>query len=354
MKQANRRSLSNESIPLVSVVMPNYNTPEPYLRCAIESILSQTYANLELIIIDDASTGNDVDVIRSYKDDRITLLRNEVNRHIAYTMNRGIGVARGDYIARMDSDDISLPWRIEKQVRFMQRRRDIDIVCAQARMFGKKKGVFAPHLTRPEHMRTEIFFGCSVVHPTVMFRTSFIREHALRYKDNLCYRAAEDYELWSRSVYLGRICEYPRVLLYYRVHSLQISSASSGKQITSTRRIRADQLRLLGIVPSEQEALLHDSFCTESAKSGFSLAETEAWARRMLAANAQTGALPRGCFKHAVVQRYFVTAVKHLLARRVSLRGLIQLRLSRTMLLPFYFPGYLMRFLFSKRLNRVI
>lgn len=354
MNEVSKLKLSNQSMPLVSVVMPNYNTPEPYLRCAIESILTQTYSNLELIIIDDASTGNDIDVISSYTDDRITLLRNESNRHIAYTINRGIDVAKGEYIARMDSDDISLSQRVEEQVRFMQRRRDIDILCTQARMFGKKEGVFAPHLTKPEHMKTEIFFGCPVVHPTVMFRASFIHQHTLRYQDDLCYRAAEDYELWSRIAYLGGFCEYPRVLLHYRVHSLQISSASSGKQLISTRRIRADQLRLLDIIPGEQEALLHDSFCTESAKSDVDISKTEAWARRLLAANVQHRAFPRGYFKHAIVRRYFVTAVKHLIARRVSVRQLMRLHLSKTMLLPIYFPGYLMRYLFSKRLNRVI
>ncbi len=341
-------------MPLVSVVMPNYNTPEPYLRCAIESILSQTYTNLEFIIIDDASTGNDVEVISSYSDSRIKLLRNDVNRHIAYTMNRGLRVAQGDYIARMDSDDISLPHRIEEQVRFMERRRDIDILCAQARFFGNREGVFAPHLTHPEHMRTEIFFGCTVVHPTVMFRATFIWRYSLQYTDNLNYRAAEDYELWSRIAYLGGFCEYPRVLLHYRVHKLQISSASSGKQRSSTRQIRADHLRLFGIVPSEHEAVLHDSFCTDSAAAGIKLSETEAWARRLLAGNAKTGMFPHRYFKHTVIQRYFVTAVKHLLSRRVTLRDLLKLPLTRKMLCPLYFPGYLRRFAFSKRFNRVI
>ncbi len=335
-------------------MMPNYNTPEPYLRRAIESILSQTYTNIELIIIDDASIGNDVDVISSYKDSRITLLRNEINRHIAYTMNRGMDAAKGEYICRMDSDDISLPRRIERQVRFMRRRHDIDILCAQARIFGKKAGVFAPHLTNPEHMRTEIFFGCPIVHPTVMFRTSFINQYSLRYEDSLDYRAAEDYEFWSRNASLGRICEYPHVLLQYRVHDLQISSASSGKQLDSARRIRADQLHLLGIVPDDREALIHVSFCTESANPDVGLAEIEAWACRLLAANGQHHVFPRGYFKHTVVQRYFVSAIKHLLARRVTVRQLMRLRLSRSMLFPVYFPGYLMRFLFSRRLNRVI
>ena len=106
-------SLSVE--PLVSIIMSVYNS-EDYLKEAIDSILGQTYANLEFIIIDDASTDRSLDIVKSYNDKRILLIKNEVNIGLAASLNKGIEIARGKYIARMDSDDISLPERCEKQV----------------------------------------------------------------------------------------------------------------------------------------------------------------------------------------------------------------------------------------------
>ena len=118
--------------PLVSVVMANYNTPEEYLREAIESVLNQTYKNLEFIIVDDASTKNDIEIIRSYRDKRIVLLQNERNRKTAFSANRGLAKARGAFIARMDSDDICAPYRIEKQVGFFRNIRRL-ISCRPGR-----------------------------------------------------------------------------------------------------------------------------------------------------------------------------------------------------------------------------
>ncbi len=354
MKKVVNRSQVNPSKPLVSVVMPNYNTPEPYLRRAIESVLAQTYPAFELIIIDDASTGDDVAIIQSYHDSRIVLLRNETNRHVAYTLNRGLDIAKGAYIARMDSDDICLPRRIEKQVAFLQRHHEIDILCAQARKFGARSGVIASHMTNASYTITELFFGCPIVHPTVMFRASFIRQHALRYQDSLDYRAAEDYELWSRCAWLGSIREYPRIVLEYRVHDRQVSAASDGLQHMGTRRVRATQLERLGIVPDEREALMHDRFCSVTLTPDFALPEIERWALRLLEANERLGAFPRRFFSRSVIQRFFVMSVKALLSRQTTFGELVRLGLMRRALSPILYFGYFRRFLFSKRLNRVI
>ena len=101
---------------LVSVVMPNYNTEEEYLRSAIESILNQTYSNFEFIIIDDGSTNDSVSIIESYDDERIVLIKNTENQGVTRSLNIALDHCKGDYIARMDSDDVSFPNRFEKQV----------------------------------------------------------------------------------------------------------------------------------------------------------------------------------------------------------------------------------------------
>ncbi|MGI5919604.1 MAG: glycosyltransferase family 2 protein [Christensenellales bacterium] len=338
----------NTQKPLVSVVMCNYNTKEEYLRSAIESILRQTYEHFEFIIIDDASTGNDVEVIRSYCDLRIILLQNERNRRTAYSANRGLETARGEYIARMDADDIALPYRLERQVAYMEQHRDIDILCAQTRFFDSREGVFAPNLTQPDRMKTALFFGCPIVNPTVMFRASFIRKHGIRYDESAM---AEDYELWSRCIPIAKICEYPHVLLNYRVHAAQISTASHSLQTESANRVRERMLSWLGIAPSQREVLVHYHFCTDSPSPDVSLRETEEWARRLLYANDEHNVFPRRLFTREVIQHFFVAAVKQLLQKRIPLNEVLGMELMRKALSPRYYSGYMQRFLFSRRLN---
>ena len=336
--------------PLVSVVMCNYNTKEEYLRSAIESVLRQTYGHFEFIIVDDASTGNDVEVIRSYRDPRIILLQNERNRRTAYSANRGLALAKGEYIARMDADDIALPYRLEKQVAYMEQHRDIDILCAQARFFGSREGVFAPNLTQPDRMKTALFFTCPIVNPTVMFRASFIRKHGIRYDESAM---AEDYELWSRCIPIAKICEYPHVLLHYRVHAAQISTASHGLQTQSANEVRATMLGWLGIVPDQREALVHYHFCTDSLSPVVTLRELHGWANRLLQGNEEHGVFVQQHFTRDVMENFFVAAVKHLLQKRVTLGDILRMNLMRKALSPRHYGGYIQRFLFSRRLKGV-
>ena len=122
--------------PMVSVVMPVYNGSK-YLKEAIDSILNQTFTNFELIIINDGSTDNSEDIIFSYQDRRIYYLKNEHNKGICITLNRGLDNARGKYIARMDCDDISMPQRLAKQVNYLERHRDVGALGTDIITFGK-------------------------------------------------------------------------------------------------------------------------------------------------------------------------------------------------------------------------
>ena len=335
--------------PLVSVVMPNYNTPEGYLRAAVESVLSQTYPNIELIIVDDASDGNDLEVIGSYRDCRINLLRNDNNMHVAHSLNKAIEAANGEFIARMDSDDVCLPRRIEKQARFLMRHDDTDILSARARFTGARKGVYAAGLLDPK-MAAEMFFVCPVFHPTVMFRASFLKENALRYSEDDSFKAAEDYELWSRCVFLGNMREYPETLLLYRAHERQVSSASAELQRAGANRVRARMLSKIGIIPDGRETDTHYRFCNEIIPESFE--ETHEWAQKLLGANETYKAFDKIMFKRAVLRRLFVIAVKSLLAKKISAKEAFSWPLLRSALLPDNYPGIIGRYVFSKRLNR--
>ena len=122
-------------MPRISVIMPAYNA-EKYIREAIDSILAQTYTDFEFIIIDDASTDATASIVESYSDERIRFFRNEHNMGVANTLNRGLDLAVGEYIARMDSDDISLPERFAKQVEFMDTHTDVIVCGSNAIVFG--------------------------------------------------------------------------------------------------------------------------------------------------------------------------------------------------------------------------
>ena len=123
---------------LVSVIMPNYNTPEEYLRAAMESILSQTYSNFEFIIVDDGSTDDSPSIIKSYQDDRIIFIKNEKNLGITKSLNIALARATGEFVARMDADDISLPQRLERQVHYMREHTDVVVCGTYVSCFGDK------------------------------------------------------------------------------------------------------------------------------------------------------------------------------------------------------------------------
>lgn len=132
-------------MPKISVLMPVYNTEEEYLREAIESILNQTYTDFEFLIVDDKSTNNAPDVIAEYakKDKRIKVIQG-LHKGIGFVRNLGIKEAQGEYIAWLDSDDISLPERLEKQVSYLEKNNDITICCTAFKIIPSNKIVVAP------------------------------------------------------------------------------------------------------------------------------------------------------------------------------------------------------------------
>lgn len=221
--------------PLVTIIMPVYNAAH-YLREAIDSILKQTYKNFEFIIIDDASCDNSVEIIKSYSDNRIKLIRNKVNLKQPITRNKGLKLASGRYIANMDADDISLPERIAKQVDFMEKHQDVDICGTYIKCFGGKIKRVPVSPVKSREIAVWSVIDSPLAHPTVMFRASSIKKYDVWYDSNFKY--AQDFELWSRLVLKGvNFYNLAEVLLYYR----------EGKDGIS-RKYKREQQRLAGII----------------------------------------------------------------------------------------------------------
>ena len=133
--------------PLVSILMPVYNTA-PYLREAMDSMLAQTFTDFELIVLDDCSPDNAQEILDTYTDPRIVRYRGERNVGLANVLNVGMEMARGKYIARMDSDDISLPDRLKVQVEYLESHPDIDLCSCAMQLFGAREGLWDDQIGR--------------------------------------------------------------------------------------------------------------------------------------------------------------------------------------------------------------
>ena len=215
----------------VSVIMPTYNS-EKYLSEAIGSLLAQTFKNFELLIVDDNSGDNTVSIIESYKDSRIKLISGSCNG-LAAALNTGIAVAQGEYIARMDSDDIAMPERLSKQVSFLDNNLEYGVCGTRCTSFDDKRdyGIYgARHVERPGLIDQLV---CSVVaHTAVMFRKDVFEYYGLKY-DESC-DGCEDQELWSRALRNIKFYNIQEPMMKYR---RRISSASKTNKDAGTQSL---------------------------------------------------------------------------------------------------------------------
>jgi len=243
-------------LPNISVVMPVYNG-EKYLKEAIESILNQTYKDFEFIILNDGSTDKTEEIILSYDDPRIIYIKNEENLQIVKTLNKGIGFARGKYIARMDADDISLPERFEKQIGFMETNKDIKMCGTWVEVFGNDtKSIVYQYPSKHEDIHASMAFNeITFCHPTVMIeRLSLLKLECIY---NETANKAEDYELWTRLVDVIKVANITKVLLKYRVHNENTVSQFNDTQWELTQNIRLKVIEKLQFKLSENERNMH-------------------------------------------------------------------------------------------------
>ena len=285
--------------PRVTVLMPVYNA-ERTLREAIDSILSQTFTDFEFLIIDDGSTDSSAEIVRSYTDPRIRLLPNERNLKITATLNRGLDIAQGEYIARMDADDISLPERLAKQVAFLDAHPEVGIVGTWAQAFGEAHFQI-PHPTDPERIRAKLLFDSPLTHPSVMMRRAFLKTHNLRY---LPLGHFEDYELWQRSARLFPFANIPEYLLSYRVTAQSaFHSPDHDAQREAYERIDRAALPFLGIEPTPSDLDIHTYL---RRPSGILRDDAEAWLLRLDVANRKTNYYEREAFTWALHERWLL------------------------------------------------
>ena len=216
--------------------MPVYNG-EKYLSEAIESILNQTFKDFEFLIINDGSTDSSREIILSYDDYRIKLIENDNNIGLTKSLNKGIDIACGKYIARMDADDISMPERLEKQVDFMENHEDIAVCGSWFSVIDDKGNILSEVKTQINHefLFFELFFKNPIGHATTIMRKSVI-EHTGRYDPD--YVVTQDYYLWFRIIESGyKIHNIDRVLIYYRKHENMVSLVENNLQEVNAQKV---------------------------------------------------------------------------------------------------------------------
>ena len=220
--------------PVVSIILPVYNGGR-HVGEAVRSILSQSFKCFELIVIDDGSQDNTLDILREYakSDVRVRVFSRE-NRGLVSTLNEGLAISCGRYIARMDADDISFPNRLSHQVEYLDKNPDVVLLGVSVTKSLKFKWKM-PELTGKKESTWGLVFRNNVGHPGVMMRGKVIRDNNLYYRED--YRYAEDFKLWNEMVRFGNADILPQQLLYYRVHSDSVSVVHKKAQALIDRKI---------------------------------------------------------------------------------------------------------------------
>ena len=225
--------------PLVSILMPVYNTA-PYLKEAMDSILSQTFKDFELIVLNDCSPDNADEILDTYNDSRIVRYKGERNMGLSNVLNAGMDMARGKYIARMDSDDISLTKRLEVQVKFMEEHPDIDLCSCGMKMFGAKDDVWIRD-SDPEKVKVTALFFSPILHASSIWKKESFDKYGLRFRQEMV--PAEDYDMWCRALSKGlKLVNLPKVLYRYRIHPSQATTQTEKSRL-KCREIQQEYMK---------------------------------------------------------------------------------------------------------------
>jgi glycosyltransferase involved in cell wall biosynthesis len=238
---------------MISVVMPVFNG-EKFLKIAIESVLSQTYTDFELLIINDTSTDESAEIVKLYQDKRIRFLENERNKGIFYTHNHLFEEAKGNYIAILDGDDYAEPTRLEKQVDFLDKNEEFGLVGSWVTLIDEEntiKGAWQLE-HRPERIPAKLLFSNQFVQSSIMIRKEFLD---LKYREE--YPPTEGYDLWVRISQKTRVINLAESLVKYRFYIANSSQTKESELQENVFKIYKYQLEELGIYANQDELIIH-------------------------------------------------------------------------------------------------
>lgn len=224
--------------PLISVVMATYNG-QSFIKEAIQSVLDQTITDFEFIIIDDGSTDETQQIVLAFNDDRIQYIKKEHNSGISDSLNIGISLAKGKYIARMDDDDVCLPIRFEKQLEVFNTYRGL-VFCGSNVLDNDSKPLRTPE--KHEDIQLELLFRNPIFHPTALI----LKDVLLKHKYNVESVPSEDYDLWSRLIFEGDFYQLQEPLLYCRIHQTSVTATRRHEQLSKNIDITKYMFKHIG------------------------------------------------------------------------------------------------------------
>lgn len=291
--------------PKVTVLMSVYNG-EKYLLQAVDSILNQTFSDFEFIIINDGSTDNTAKILASYNDPRIIIVNNEANIGLTKSLNKGLKLTKGKYIARMDADDISLPKRLERQVAFMDANPEIGVCGTWFEIIGDDKKSICSHPEQHDDIFVGMLFGNTIGHPTVIIRKDNILTLNEFYNEELT--CAQDAEYWARLGVLGvKLANIGEVLVKYRIHERSVSKVNNQLQESVAAKVRLLQFKRLGLDPTEEELEILTQNMRSSDKEG--IEKTAIWLDRIIEANRKTEIYSERSLSKVLAIRWFEICV---------------------------------------------
>lgn len=281
-----------ENIPKVSVIMPVYKG-DNYLSEAVDSILNQTFSDFEFIILCDDPTDKTRDILDKYKqeDSRMKIYYQE-RQGLVNSLNRGFSLAQGEYIARMDADDISLQDRLEKQVKFMTENLEIGICGTWIKRIGEPPSYVWKVPFDHESIKSRMLFEPVIAHPSIIARKETFLKKGLKYKKDETY--AEDYGLWVRAAKEVKLANIPEILMHYRIHK---STSDKNQQRTVANNIRLAQIKELGINPTKEEFEIHEALSYyEIGHNRKLILQVSFWLEKLLNANSEMKVYPEPAF----------------------------------------------------------
>lgn len=295
--------LSSFSLPIISVLMPVFNG-ERFLKPAMDSILAQTYRNFEFIVINDGSTDESLNIVQSYKelDSRIRIVTNNKNQGLISTLNAGMQISQGKYIARMDCDDFSLPTRFAKQVAFLESHPDVGVCGTWYQRIGRFRKRIHRLPTSYEEIRQALLFRNPICHPSVMLRNDYLDHFNLSYDTKFIH--AEDFNFWSRCSQHFPLRNIGEVLLLYRTHTNSVSNTHFCEQIQNTKCIASKNLRNSGLL-SKKKACIATNWIRNRPTTLRAIDEVEKWLLEIQQANRDKELFPESTFSKTLGREWF-------------------------------------------------
>jgi glycosyltransferase involved in cell wall biosynthesis len=314
------------ALPRVTVFTPVHNR-ERTLRATIDSVLAQTYGDFELLLVDDGSKDKSIEIARSFSDPRVRLVVHEQNQGIPKTRNHGLELARGEFLAILDSDDLAAPTRLAYQVDFLVRHPEIAAVGSWLTRIdaqGRSRG-FIVRPTHPDDVRAHILFVSCFKNPAMMARTAVLRR--FRYREEFVY--CQDIDLWGRISEQHRLANLPRFLTRYRSGGESRRDEALGFRLKM--RAARELLSALGVGFDDEDLARHVRLRNVA---GFEpdaefMDWLDDWLVRILEQNRRTRSYPEPHFTHAATERWLLVAMRAMAHRSVSLRRILRAPLRR-------------------------